>query len=154
MNNISITIASKKNLPAILKLQKEAYVSEAIIYDDFNIPPLQQSLEQIEEEFSNHTFLKAEAEGKIIGSVRAHEEQGVCFIGKLIVDVSAQNQGLGKKLLETIESHFKSVKKYELFTGHRSLKNLHIYTKRGYRATGERKINASLTIVTLQKDNS
>ncbi len=154
MNNISITIASKKDLPAILKLQKEAYISEATIYNDFNIPPLMQSNEQIEEEFSDHIFLKAEVEGKIIGSVRASEKNGVCFVGKLIVDVSAQNKGLGKKLLETIESHFQDVDKYELFTGHKSVKNLHIYNKYGYTAYGERKINNYLTIITLHKNNN
>jgi hypothetical protein len=35
----------------ILTLQKLAYQSEAEIYNDFNIPPLVQTLESIEKDF-------------------------------------------------------------------------------------------------------
>lgn len=153
MNNISISIASESDLSEILDLQKRAYVSEAAIYNDFNIPPLKQTVKEIEEEYENHTFLKAEYKGKIIGSVRAREEQSICFIGKLIVDSAVQNQGLGKKLLAAIESEFPNVIKYELFTGHKSQKNLYLYKKQGYSITDKEKINDSLTMVTLEKDN-
>lgn len=153
MNNISINIASKDTLHAILDLQKKAYRSEATIYNDFNIPPLKQSIDQIKEEFKDHTFLIAEIQGQIVGSVRAIEKHGICFIGKLIVDTSVQNQGIGKQLLKAIELKFPDVSKYELFTGHKSLKNLHIYNKHGYTITEEKIISESLTIVTLQKNN-
>lgn len=154
MNDISITLASKEDLPAILHLQKEAYLSEAAIYNDFTIPPLQQTIEQLEEEFINHIVLKAETQGEIIGSVRASEKQGICFIGRLIVDNKAQNQGLGTQLLKAIESRFHNVSTFELFTGHRSLKNLYLYQKQGYTISGNQEINDSLTIVTLHKNNT
>ena len=76
MNNLTINIALKTDLEQILDLQKEAYISEAQIYNDFSIPPLLQTIEDLENEFDNNIFLKTESNGKIIGSVRAYQENG------------------------------------------------------------------------------
>ena len=46
-----IEVAQKEDLHAILKLQKESYLSEAILHNEFNIPPLTQTYESIIEEF-------------------------------------------------------------------------------------------------------
>ncbi len=54
----------------ILSLQKLAYQSEAEIYNDCKIPPLTQTLEEVESKFTDHIFLKAVEDGRIIGSVR------------------------------------------------------------------------------------
>lgn len=135
----------------ILSLQKEAYLSEAEIYDDYNIPPLQQTDAEIESEFGKGLFLKAESDGRIIGSVRAYEENDVCYIGKLIVKVDHQNLGLGTVLLEAIESRFPSAKVFELFTGTNSKKNLHIYQKKGYLISHKKVITPALTMVFLRK---
>lgn len=42
-----IEVAQKEDLHAILKLQKESYLSEAILHNEFNIPPLTQTYESI-----------------------------------------------------------------------------------------------------------
>ena len=140
MTDLKIEIASKRDLPQILALQKEAYVSEASIYDDFSIPPLQQTLKEIENELEDNVFLKVDKDGEIIGSVRAMSKEGTCYIGKLIVSPAHQNRGIGKKLLSEIETLFPDVNRYELFTGAKSLKNLHIYKTLGYQNGGTNRI--------------
>ena len=50
----------------ILELQKLAYQSEAVIYEDWFIPPLTQTLDEIREEFYEMTFLKVCDSGKIM----------------------------------------------------------------------------------------
>ena len=154
MNNLTINTALKNDLEQILDLQKEAYASEAQIYNDFSIPPLLQTLEDLENEFESNIFFKVEINGKIIGSVRAYQENGKCYIGKLIVSPAHQNQGLGSKLLKQIELQFSHVEKYILFTGAKSDKNLHIYKKYGYQITNQRKVSDNLTIVFLCKNNT
>lgn len=62
----------------ILALQKLAYQSEAQIYDDWSIPPLLQTVEEIRDEFSTSVFLKAFSEHSIIGSVRYHVIENTC----------------------------------------------------------------------------
>ncbi len=93
---------------AILSLQKLVYKSEAEIYNDFNIPPLVQTLKDINDDFERQIFLKATINGKIIGSVRAFAKEKTCYVGRLIVHPDFQNQGIGTKLLNNIENIFNS----------------------------------------------
>jgi ribosomal protein S18 acetylase RimI-like enzyme len=135
----------------ILSLQKAAYRSEAEIYDDVTIPPLTQTLEEIRKDFENQMFLKAVIDGKIVGSVRGFVKEGTCHVGRLIVHPGYQNQGIGAQLMNRIEEAFKEAAKFELFTGHRSERNLYLYRKLGYQSFKEIKANEKLTIVYLEK---
>jgi ribosomal protein S18 acetylase RimI-like enzyme len=139
------------DLEEILALQKLAYLSEAEICNDFSIPPLLQTIEDIKSEYAYKTFLKAVDSGKIIGSVRANLQDGTCYIGKLIVHPDFQNRGIGTALMNSIENCFKGCKRYELFTGKKSVKNIYLYNKLGYRIFKEEKISEKLTFVSLEK---
>lgn len=123
--------ATIEDAQEILKLQKLAYRSEAELYNDFNIPPLTQTLIEITQQFTDHVFLKAIVENKIVGTVRAYEENGTCHIGRLAVLHKMQNQGIGTVLLETIERYYKC-KRFELFAGSKSAGNIELYEKLGY----------------------
>ena len=123
---IGITRAAVEDAEEILALQKLAYQSEAALYQDFTIAPLTQTLTGINAEFQTWHFLKAVADGCIQGSVRAHLEQGTCYIGRLIVHPAHQNLGLGSQLMNKIEGCFPEASRYELFTGHLSERNLHL----------------------------
>ncbi|AUG57600.1 GNAT family N-acetyltransferase [Acetivibrio saccincola] len=139
------------DLEEILALQKLAYLSEAEICNDFSIPPLLQTIEDIKSEYAYKTFLKAVDSGKIIGSVRANLQDGTCYIGKLIVHPDFQNRGIGTALMNSIENCFKGCKRYDLFTGKKSVKNIYLYNKLGYRIFKEEKISEKLTLVSLEK---
>lgn len=147
---MEIKAATKNDLPEILALQKLAYRSEAEIYNDFGIPPLKQTMEQLEEEAEYSTILKAVDDGRIVGSVRAYEKEGTCFIGRLIVHPDYRNRGIGRKLMGTVEIFFKC-KRYELFTGHRSEKNLALYEKLGYKRYKTETISEALSLIYLEK---
>lgn len=148
---MSIEQATIDDVQEILVLQKLAYTSEAEIYNDFTIPPLHQSLDKIKAEFADQRFLKFCSDGRIVGSVRAYVKEGTCFIGKLIVHPECQNQGIGTKLLQEIENTFSHVTRYELFTGHKSQKNLHLYEKNGYKIFRRQKLTDDLTLVFMEK---
>lgn len=135
----------------ILILQKLAYRSEAEIYNDFNIPPLVQTLESIEKDFENQYFLKAVMDGKIIGSVRAYTKEGTCYIGRLIVHPDFQNRGIGTDLMNEIERIFNTCRRFELFTGDKSERNLYFYQKLGYKIFKKAKITDQTMIVYLEK---
>lgn len=137
----------------ILMLQKQAYQSEAEIHHDFTIPPLTQTLEEIKEDFTRQLFLKAEIDNTIIGSVRAHRDGETCYIGKLIVHPDFQNRGIGSRLLNEIEHIFRDAKRFELFTGHRSKRNLYLYQKSGYTIFKTERVHAHLSLVYLEKLN-
>ena len=115
----------------ILTLQKLADQSEAERYNNYNIPPLKQTMDEIKDQFGNHIFLKAVSEGRTIGSVRASEENGVCYIDRLAVDPDSQNRGIGTALMKAIEDYYKP-QRFDLFVGSRSDKNIYVYKKLGY----------------------
>lgn len=140
-----------EDLEEILALQKLAYQSEALICNDFNIPPLTQTIEGMGEDFRNQAILKAVMDDRIIGSVRAYEKDGTCFIGRVIVHPDCQNRGIGRKLMLSVEDIFPQCHKFSLFTGKNSEKNLYFYGSLGYKQVREEYVHDTLTFVYLEK---
>jgi GNAT superfamily N-acetyltransferase len=146
-----IAKAEKKDLKEILTLQYTAYQSEAVLLNNFDIPPLKQTLEEIEREYEAGIFLKATgASGMIIGSVRAYNELGTTYVGKLIVHSDRQGKGIGTKLLTAIEQACPA-RRYELFTSKKSIRNLLLYEYLGYERFKEEEVAEGLTFVFLEK---
>jgi ribosomal protein S18 acetylase RimI-like enzyme len=143
--------ATVSDAEELLTLQKLAYRSEAEIYNDFRLPPLVQTLESMKEDFKNQLFLKAVLDGRIIGSVRAYSKEGTCYIGRLVVHPDFQNQGIGTRLMNDLETIFYSCKRFELFTGDRSERNLRLYEKLGYGIIKTAKMTDRTNIVFLDK---
>jgi ribosomal protein S18 acetylase RimI-like enzyme len=128
---MEILQATVYNAEEILMIQKLAYQSEAALYGNYDIPPLKQTVEELRDQFKDHVILKAVLDGRTIGTVRAYAENGTCFIGRLAVHPEFQNQGAGTALMKAVEGRF-SPERFELFTGSRSVKNIHLYEKLGY----------------------
>ncbi|MGD2147458.1 MAG: GNAT family N-acetyltransferase [Anaerolineae bacterium] len=148
---VRIAEAEIEDAREILVLQRLAYMSEARIYNDFTIPPLTQTPEEIEAEFGQQLFLKATVDDRIVGSVRARLEGDSCLVGRLIVSPAYQDQGIGSTLMGEIESRFGRVRRFELFTGHRSRRNLYLYRKLGYEPFRTVPVTDDLKLVYLEK---
>ena len=143
--------AQKEDLEEILKLQYLAYQSEAKLFGDMDIPPLKQTIEEMEEEFEKGIILKVVNDsGAIIGSVRAYEENGTIYIGKLMVHPNMQRQGIGKQLLLAMENKFPNCR-YELFTSTKSISNIRLYESLGYKIFKEEAVSEELQFVYLEK---
>jgi ribosomal protein S18 acetylase RimI-like enzyme len=146
--------ANIQDAEEILTLQKLCYISEAEIYSDTAIPPLAQTLDEIELEFQDYYFLKVLVKGKIIGSVRARiSRPGTCYIGRLIVHPNFQNKGIGTSLMGEIEKIFHGCERWELITGHLSKKNIKLYEKLGYNIYKREELTPNLNLVYLEKIN-
>jgi GNAT superfamily N-acetyltransferase len=145
------SIAAIEDAERILRLQKMAYQSEAKIYHNYNIPPLTQTIAEIKEEFDTQTFFKTVVENTIIGSVRAYSDETSCFIGRLIVHPDTQGKGIGTRLMNAIEGHFSDVQRYELFTGTKSIANIRLYDRLGYKPFKEMVVDKSLSLVFMEK---
>ncbi len=143
--------AQKEDLEEILKLQYLAYQSEAKLFGNMDIPPLKQTIEEVYDEFQKGTILKAVDDGgSIIGSVRAYEDGGTVYIGKLMMHPSKQGQGIGTQLLLEMEKQFPD-QRYELFTSTRSEKNIALYQKLGYKIFDEEQVTEELRFVYMEK---
>lgn len=151
---IAILDASEADAAEILKIQKLAFHGQGVLYNDFSLPPLIQTLEELVRDFETFNFLKASYNGKIVGSVRGCVEGGTCFISRLIVHPDYQNRGIGKKLMHAIEKKFTGVGRYELFTGNKSEKNLALYGKLGYRKYQEKPQSDKVMLICMEKEKT
>ena len=142
--------ADYSDLEEILKLQYLAYQSEAELFGNRDIPPLKQTLCEVIDEYKEGIILKMVIGNSIIGSVRAKEENGTVYIGKLMVHPDHRCKGYGSKLLKEIESYFTD-KRYELFTSTRSIDNIRLYQKMGYRIFDRKAVNNELIFVYMEK---
>jgi ribosomal protein S18 acetylase RimI-like enzyme len=148
---VIIEQAEAGDAQAILELQKLAYQSEAVLYNDWSIPPLTQTLESLLEEFSTSVVLKAMTGSQIVGSVRAKVDGDVCAIGRLIVNPRFQCQGIGSRLLKAVEDRCAGVARFELFTGSKSQRNIRLYQRAGYRITETRPMSPTISLTFLEK---
>ena len=124
--------ANTNDAEAILALQKLAYLSEAELHDDFEIPPLTQTLVQLIAEFDVKRVLKIVNNGSIIACGQVYMQQECCHISRMAVHPNFQGKGLGAALMSALENQFPQAERYELFTGNNSTRNLSMYQRRGY----------------------
>ena len=148
---IPIIEARSEDAAEILALQKVAYQSEAELYGDWTIPPLTQTLSQIEAEFDTKVFLKAVHADRIVGSVRASLDGGTCLIGRLIVHPAYQGKWIGTQLILRTETAFSHAARFELFTGSKSIDNIRLYQRLGYRVFREEDLSPKLRLVFMEK---
>ncbi|MFJ9517068.1 GNAT family N-acetyltransferase [Kitasatospora sp. NPDC101801] len=153
--SVNISVANEEDAEQILKLQYLGYQSEAELYGDWAIEPLTQSLESLRAELAERHVLVARLGEEIVGTVRGSvDEHGTAHVHRLVVHPRMQRHGLGGRLLDAVERQLSAegpVSSFELFTGHRSLGNLRLYARHGYRQTEVREVSRSLSIVTLEK---
>lgn len=143
--------ADHKDLDEILRLQYLAYQSEAALFGTDDIPPLKQTLDEVIAEYEKGIILKLVTDDNvIIGSVRAREENKSVYIGKLMVHPDHRHKGYGTRLLTEIEKCF-TCERYELFTSTRSVDNIRLYEKNGYKEYKRGALNNELIFVYMQK---
>jgi ech hydrogenase subunit C len=165
--------ATREDAPEILALQKVAYQSEIEIYGDDSLPALQQTLEDLENDFERIParevaplgargmsanrpeerilFLKAVVNGKIIGSIRGYVLEDTAYLSRLMVHPYFRGRGIGRRLLTEIELAFPHAGRFEAKTGHKSKRNLFQLTRLGYETFKEEPFNSTVTWVYLQK---
>lgn len=143
--------AGYNDLPAILDLQYLAYQTEAARFGRNDIQPLTETLDELKQQYESGIFLKlVKDDGAIIGSVRAHSKDGTAFIGKLMVHPDHRRKGYATMLLSEIEKCFPGCR-YELYTSTRSIENIRLYEKLGYRIFDRRQVDDELVFVYLEK---
>jgi ribosomal protein S18 acetylase RimI-like enzyme len=151
--DVDILDAKPSDAEAILALQKLAYESEARRYQNWSIPPLVETLDAVRRHIEDHTVLKAVDGAAIVGSVRGVVTGGVCEVGRLIVHPGRQRRGIGSALLDAIEARVAGdgVSAFELFTGDRSVENLRLYERHGYRRFKTEAVSPAVSLVFLRK---
>ena len=148
---VTIVDAVPDDAAAILALQRLAYESEARRYRNWSMPPLVETLAEVRRHVAGDVVLKALLDDRLVGSVRGVVTGGVCEVGRLIVHPDVQRRGIGSALLAAIERRVPGMDAYELFTGDRSVENLRLYDRHGYRETRREPLPTGVSLVYLRK---
>ena len=69
----------------VLTVQRAAFVSEALIYGSADMPPLVQTLEELEAELRDADGWVARIGPRIVGAIRTRESDGVLLIGRIAI---------------------------------------------------------------------
>ena len=137
----------------LLTLRRAAFVTEAQIYDDPNIPPLTQTLDELRTDLADGRVitLGAWTGPRLVGSIRVLLEGTKATLGRLAVAPDLQGQGIGTQLLLAILPHLpEDTSEVWVFTGRDSVQNLALYEKHGYEHEHDRTVG-DLTYAYLRK---
>jgi len=136
----------------ILALIKRAFTPVAEEYGDPALPPLAETLDEHRQVYDRAVVLKAIVDDRIVGSVQGiPQEDGCCYVARLVVDPDFQKRGIGRALATELEARFPGASGFSLFTGHRSEETLGLYRSLGYSETKREVINEGLTLVWMEK---
>lgn len=140
--------ASQEDFPAILSLQFLAFGEVAERLGLGSIPPLKQTLENLQEEARHGVVFKYTENGRIVGSVRGClDGKNVCHVGKLIVAPDCWNRGIGRQLMLTLEEHFRGqATGCLLYTSADTPETLHLYGKLGYTELYRKEAGGMITV--------
>jgi ribosomal protein S18 acetylase RimI-like enzyme len=133
--DITIQPVTDDEAGELLTLRRAAFVSEAQVYGDPNIPPLTQTLDELREDLAADgvVTLGARAGHRLVGSIRVSLEDQRATLGRLAVAPDLQGQGIGTQLLFAVLPYLpEDTQEIWVFTGQDSAHNIALYEKHGY----------------------
>ena len=160
---MNIQPARQQDLPEIMAVQRAAFEAEAQLVNDWNIPPLTQTLDELADDWRKGIMLMAVNEdGKIVGTVRGHKAPDGFYIGRLAVLPQWQGRGMGSALLEAIidlaqttptaaEQVPTCANRLVLFTSTKSERNLRLYERFGFKPFKNSATATGVPLVWLEK---
>ncbi|MDL9935726.1 GNAT family N-acetyltransferase [Gordonia sp. ABSL1-1] len=119
----------------MLTLQRAAYVSEARLHDDLDLPALTQTMAELEAELSEEsvTAWGIRDGGRLVAAMRIRARRNVAEVGRVTVVPDRQGGSLGSSLLRIVDTVADDdVDRIELFTGSKSAANIRLYRRLGF----------------------
>jgi GNAT superfamily N-acetyltransferase len=134
LDDLTLRPGTEADAPEVLVLQRCCWVTEAIANDRLDIPALHEELEDVRAWVGTAWLLRDGP--RLVGGVRASLSGDAWSIGRLMVAPDLRGRGLGARLLAHAEAVApEGVRRFALFTGARSTRNLAMYERAGYRRT-------------------
>ncbi len=152
-DDITISLIDQSVAGELLTLRRAAFVTEAQAYGDPNIPPLTQTLGELNDDLDRDDVVTLGAfEGpRLVGSVRVELEDGKATLGRLAVAPDKQGAGIGTQMMFAVLSHLPDeTTEIWVFTGRDSKQNIAMYENGGYEHQHDQ-VAGDLTFAYLRK---
>jgi GNAT superfamily N-acetyltransferase len=148
---VTIAAAAASDAAEIRALMVRAFAEEGRLSGTMDIPPLQESVADIERDIEAHTVLIACDGERIIGSARGRFTGASCEIRAVCVDPSHQGRGIGAALLEAVEQTHAEAVRFELTTNTLVPGNVAFYERRGYHVVDRTQYSETIVLAHLLK---
>lgn len=134
MSEVTVRPIRPDDAGEVMTLQRAAFVQEALIYGTPDMPPLTQTLEEVESELQENLGCVALDGSRMVGVVRARLDGSLLLVGRLAIAPDRAGEGIGTTLLAAVERRGAEAgaTEAELFTGSLSEANLRLYEREGY----------------------
>jgi len=146
-----IVPARLEDAPAMRALQRRAFEAEALACQSREIPPLQETLADIEAHLREATVLKAMDGDRLVGAIRGVVQDDTCVVRVLVVEADQRGQGLGARLLAALEAAHPRVARFELTTNMIMAGNVRFYLRHGYVVVEERQHAPTIRLAFMRK---
>jgi RimJ/RimL family protein N-acetyltransferase len=128
---INFDIAQEIDGEALRRVAINAFEEDRVLYG--SMPPGIESLEWHLSKIKNGLYYKITLDNNIIGGINLYRlSQDHFRLGAIFIDPAFQNQGIGKKAVNFIETTHSHIKKWSLDTPYKSYRNHYFYEKHGY----------------------
>lgn len=151
LEELTFERAGEADAGDIHALQRAAFMTEARLYDDFSLPPLTEPESETLRAIRDQYVLMALQGGRLVGAVRARMAGGTCHVGRLVVWPQWRGRGVGTKLMRELEARIPEAGRFEIFTGHKSARNIRLYERLGYAAFKTMTVRQGPPLVFMEK---
>jgi tRNA (guanine37-N1)-methyltransferase len=153
LEDLLITPARVADAGELLTLQRAAYVSVGRLNGTFELPPLVQSLAELQASLDVGSVLVGRRGGRLVGSVRGELEDEAWSIDRLMVVPDLQELGIGSALLSAVEGLAPSgTSVLRLVTGAASANTLGFFRRREYVEVGRGERPEGVPVVVMERD--
>ena len=142
LDDLEVRLVEPADAGELFTLQRACWVQEQQANPGVPIPALEESLEDLQRWIAADTVLVVRSAGRLVGAVRARlrsrPDGDVWDIGRLMVAPDLQGRGLGRWMLERVqEAAPPDARSLGVITGARSVDNLRMYHRAGFRPLRE-----------------
>jgi len=133
----------------ILNIQTAAYKVEAEIIGSDDIPPLQDTVESLQQ--CGETFYGYYVDEKLCGVISIKQFDNAVDIHRLMIHPKNFRQGIAQKLLDFVENNVEKDGIIIVSTGTKNIPAVSFYLKNGFLKIEEKRVAENLSLTTFIK---
>ena len=139
-----LDLTQRRVASAVLKLQRRAYGIEAELISSYEIPPLRETLHDLQA--SKETFLGAYLDRTLVGVISWRIDAGVLDLHRLVVDPNNFRAGVGTALVRGALAAEPAAKRAIVQTGASNEPAKRLYRREGFKEIGEVQVMPGLWV--------
>ncbi|RPJ96397.1 GNAT family N-acetyltransferase [Rummeliibacillus sp. TYF005] len=145
-----INIKNLESAERVLSVQFPSYRIEAALLDNYEIPPLKDTVASLHN--CDETFFGYFIDEELCGVISVKLEEDIVDIHRLFVHPNHLRKGIAKKLLYFLQEEFHDAKKMIVTTGSKNSPAIEFYQKNGFTMLIELTVEENLSLTLFEKN--